>query len=132
VLTKQDFEDVKEVNFSLLSCYEGFWYVATPFANLPRKEAMNIAAYTVFNLLKNNIFAWSPILHTSAIDDHCVFKNVNLDWSHSDYLKYDSSLMSKSVGAIFVNTKASRNSTGMFAEYQYFKQVNKPMFKYTI
>ena len=127
-----DFKKMKPFNETEMVCHQGFWYVATPFAKLAKKDAMNIAARAVFKLLKSGVYGMSPILHTSGLDHFSDHSNIDLMWIHTDFLRYDSTFMDASVGGIFVDVPESRESLGMYGEHCYFTNAHKPIYKITL
>lgn len=104
--------------------HSGFWYLASPFAKVNKEEAQEEALKAVAYLLKNNIYAWSPIAHSAGLEKYLPPEKL----THDFMLHYDGSLLSPAVGIIFFLLNGWINSVGMKAEYDYCITVNKPYF----
>jgi len=104
--------------------HSGFWYVASPYTKINKEVAIDEVIKATAYILKNNIYAWSPIAHSANMEKYLPKEKL----THDFMLHYDGSLLAPAVGIIFFLLDGWRDSIGMKAEFNYCRAVNKPYF----
>lgn len=104
-----------------------FYYLASPYAHKDEKIMYNrkvIVCNVVIKLLKNKIYAISPIAHNTNLVDECTYK-LNTGWNF--WKLYDFAMLKSCTALLVLKIDGWEESIGVTAEIAYAKELGMPI-----
>lgn len=99
-----------------------YWYIASPYTHPDPevREARYQAAirFTKFLLFEQQLFCFSPIIHTHPIDQG----------NYTVWRSWNRAMIGKSEGIIVLMIPGWEESIGVAAEMEFCKDINLPVF----
>jgi len=102
---------------------DDYWYLASPYSNLPRTDAFLSAAEAAAWLIGNGVRVYSPITHS-----HPIARYGKLDAGDLDlWLRVDKPFMQHAKGMIVLQLPLWGRSEGIRREVAAFAETQKPI-----